>query len=275
LADSAASGIALYDAATGTVRFHAVTSSRGIQAEELVWAGSSTVVLSYGTVSDDDDNMSLSQPLLVWDVHVIAPQSLTGLGLRNDIRGAGPGFVVVDARHGLLVVDTGTGTVLRRTGADLRDGMTEPVFDETTSRFAILLGNGSPGPMSVGTLSDDPDVAPSYVTVPGSELSLATYAWVDDDHLALLQLKDAGVETRDVVVNKVDIRTGEVERLMAFDALDVGFDRQLATDLLHRPIVRAVRPPRPLDPREVAGGGVAIVLVAGWALVWWRRRVRP
>ncbi|MDX6375377.1 MAG: hypothetical protein QOD98_4365 [Nocardioidaceae bacterium] len=271
---TAATGLALYDATTGEARRHALPGSRGIRGDELIWAGDDTVVLSYGSITDDSGSASVGQPLEAWNVNVDAPQTLPSSGLVSQIRGSGPGFVVVYGRHADRVLDVGTGVVLR-TLAHISEGMTEPFFDRDANRFAIVQGNRIPNLMSVGTVGATVADQPTYERVPNSERSFAAYAWIDDDHLALLQRKGAVKDTLDVVVNSVDIRTGQVQSLVSFDGPDVGFDRQLATDLLARPTADAVQPPRPLDPRMVTGGGVTIVLAAIWAMIAWRRRVRP
>jgi hypothetical protein len=271
--DRAATGLALYDAATGAVRRQPLPGQLGITSDRLLWAGSDVVVLSYGSITDQSGNMSVGQPLEVWNVHVDGSRTLPDSGEVDDVLGAGPGFVVVEGRHTNRVIDVGTGVVLRTLSRG-RHGMTLPVFDRHANRFAVVLGNQLPHVMSIGTPAATTADPPTYEQVPGSEGAFAAYAWIDDNHLAMLQRRDPNGDRYDAVVDKVDVTTGATSRLVSYDGPDLGFDRQLATDLLSSPTTHAVEPPHPVDPRKAAGVAGVIVLTAGWALITWRRRVR-
>jgi hypothetical protein len=241
----------------------------------LLWAGSQSVVLGYGNLDEQDSSGSVAQPVVSWDVHVAAPQILANQAATVDVLGTGPGYVVVHSAGGSVMVDTGTGTVLRRLGkAGSQVSTGHRVWDDTASRFAVVLGQRSPGPLSVGTIAASPATRPSFQQVPGSQHAFQAQSWIDDDHLSVLQLTGPLESPEGPSVVKVDIRSGETETLVTYDQ-DAAFDTQLATDLLTEPTVGAVEPPHPLDPRKVTGGAAAIALAAIGALIAWRRRVRP
>jgi hypothetical protein len=272
--DGVATGLALYEAGTGQVRRQALPESLGISGDQLEWAGPDAVVLWYGSIQDRSGEMSLGRPLEVWNVHVDRPSALSTSRATDELLAAGPGFVVLHGRSTDRVVDVGTGVVLRRM-SEGSQGITSPVFDRRANRFAVMAGDRIPGAMSVGRVGATVDDPPSYVQVPGSERAFAAYGWIDDDHVAVLQRPDTDPMSTEVVVDKVDVTTGETSRLVEFDGPDLGFDRQLATDLLSRPTARAVKPPDPVDPRKVTGLAAGVILAGGAVLVMWRRRVRP
>jgi hypothetical protein len=213
---------------------------------------------------------------VAWDVHVASPQALEKQPSVSEVLGTGPGFVVMrGGGSGVVVVDTGTGTVLRRLHRpDDQASTGRRLWDDTASRFAVVLGQRSPGPISVGTVASQPGPRPTFRAVPGSERSFQAQSWIDDDHLSVLQLIGPQDDTASLAVDKVDIRSGATESLVTYD-VNAAFSSQLATELFSQPTVHAVAPPRPLDPRKVTGGAAAIVLAAVAALIAWRRRVRP
>jgi hypothetical protein len=266
-----ATGLALYDAETGGTRFHALPGAHGIQlgpAGNLTWAGDDTAVMAYSATLNPRNELGLvMQPLLVWNVHVEAPTVLADTGRVAFVRGAGPGFAVVQSRHRFNVVDTTIGAVIRDIQATHPGSQWS--FDPTAGRFAFVAGQRG-GPVTVATFARDPAAPPAYTDVPDSAGILEVQRWVDDDHLSVL----LGGDGRDRAVGSVDVATGARSSQVSFDA-DLVDDVQLATDLLASPTVPGLEPAHPLDPRLVAAGGLAIVLAAGWVLILWRRRVRP
>jgi hypothetical protein len=266
-----ATGLALYDAETGRTRFHAFPGAHGIQvgpASNLTWAGDDTVAMAYSATFSPRSELGLvMQPLLVWNVHVEAPTVLPDTGPVAFVRGAGPGFAVVQLHHRLDVVDTTIGAVIRDIQTALRGSQWS--FDPTAGRFAFAGGQRGEN-VTVATFARDPAVQPTYRAVPGSAGSLQVEGWVDGDHISVLQ-RGEGQERR---VASLDAATGATSSQVSFDADDVG-DVEVATDLLAEPTVPGLEPPRPVDPRAVTGLGVVTVLVAGLALIAWRRRVRP
>lgn len=264
-----ATGLALYDADTGRTRFDALPGAHGIQVGpvgNLTWAGDDTVVMAYSATLDARNELGLVlQPLLVWNVHVEAPTVLADTGRVAIVRGVGPGFAVVEGSHGLQIVSTTTGAVIRDIQATMRGSSWS--FDPTAGRFAFAAGRGQDA-VTVGTFA--PLGQPDYQDVPGTAGSLDVVGWVDEGHLAVVQ-RGEGDER---VIGSVDVTTGARLSQVSFDRDDVG-DLQLATDLLAEPTVAGIGPPKPVDPRAVAGTGALIVLAAAWAAIWWRRRVRP
>jgi len=95
--------------------------------------------------------------------------------------------------------------------------------------------------------------------------------WLDDQHLATRVL----VETPGswvVGLARADISTGERTVLVTFPKNSGGGNISVAVELLALPTRPGVRPPRPIDPRLLTGGAVALAVVGGRALLRWRRR---
>jgi hypothetical protein len=266
-------GFALYDTRTGQVRRHAVPGEEGVSVDQYFWTGTDTVVITYGFVGAQASGYSTTDAdaPLVWNVHVEAPHDLVTGARALDVLSAGPGFVVVPTVDGYVEVDPETGTVLRDLGKHAPAG----VWDPSATRIAASrAGNGDVNgitPVVISTLPVNRDGKVTREQVPGDVRVLDIYSWLDEDHLAVLQLE--GVTDQTLRVVSLDIRTGAARPLVDLSAGDV--DTQLAGDLLTGPTVPGIEPPTPVDPRQAPAIGAGIVVAAGVALIWWRRRVRP
>jgi hypothetical protein len=250
-----------------------VPSDLGVRAASFLWPASDTVVVVYGRVIDSDGTASQETTPLVWNVHVQAPHALVPAVQTRLVRGAGPGFVELSTHGGSVRVDPATGAVLRLFSHQTPSGE----WDSSGSRAAeVDTGNVDDGrgdPIVVRTIPSDDGPGETPAGVPSVDHAFAVYSWIDEDHLAALLHDGEPDDPTGVVLAGVDTATGQTTRLVTFES---GNDEtQLATDLLARPTVPGIEPPHPMDPREVTGIGVAIVLVALSAMIWWRRRVRP
>jgi hypothetical protein len=270
VAPGAGSGVALYDASTGTVRRHVIPTDLGVRVSSYYWTGSGTVVVVWGHVTDRHGSGWVEDPRpLVWDVHVEGPHDLVDGPL---VQGAGVGFVQARARNGWVWLDPGTGIVLRHLAHAVPTG----AVDATGGRVAFAhLGaqRDDDGDRLVVRSIPSGSVRPTSSVVPGVQHPLRVYSWLDHDHVAALLLEGDPHEPTGPVVASVDVRTGQTRRLVTSDVDLVS--SELATDLLDRPTVPGIVPARPLDPREVAVGVALVVLAVPVALTWWRRRVRP
>ncbi len=117
--------------------------------------------------------------------------------------------------------------------------------------------------------------------VPRSGHLLTTYGWADDSHVVARRQQYFSNGEDDARVVKIDIRDGSQETLSVlvghggYGSASFSGSIQLTDDLLGADPIVAVEPPRPPDPRVVAGIALALVVLAGWALIAWRRRVTP
>lgn len=103
--------------------------------------------------------------------------------------------------------------------------------------------------------------------------------WADDRHVMVVnQVSPVAVpgdgSTGDrYVLDRVDVRTGEVVQIS--DVGSLGDDWiSFASSMLDAPSRELPAPPEPLDPRLEVGLVIGVLLLAGVALVVWRRRVR-
>ena len=273
LSGGLASGLAVYDTSTGDLRRHRLPGDRGILANKLLWAGDDTVVLSYGTVLSTDEGIGteIGTPL-AWHLDESEPHSLTGFPRNRSLVGAGPGFVVgTNDADRFVIADTTTGAVRREFRMDGKNGWFPPAVADTQAQVAAMPGNRTPNLVLAGATAPSP-VQLHKVTQ--ARLTFAVLAWADDQHVAVRQQQAEAGERFDVALSDlalVDVATGDSTVVLH----DAPSDVQVAADLLGQPTVEAVEPPHPLDPRRVACLGVGLVLVAGWVLILWRRRVRP
>lgn len=126
---------------------------------------------------------------------------------------------------------------------------------------------------NVVTISDlrAPEVVQEYVA--GTADTWQVLGWRDEDLLTTREVESADFAQRFEVL-AVDVADGTSEVLLEGDEELLGWD--WATDLLATaPVVEGVAPPTPMDPREVLGLGVTLLLVTVAGLVVWRRRVEP
>jgi hypothetical protein len=112
--------------------------------------------------------------------------------------------------------------------------------------------------------------------VPGGDRYLYVLGWADAGHVVAEQLQATGE-----AFWVVDVHTGVRTALTTTGYQRTGsswFGVTLAADALRHPAtVAAIAPPRPWNPRWVAGGVLAVLLLAGSAgflLVLRSRRVR-
>lgn len=141
-----------------------------------------------------------------------------------------------------------------------------PVFDGPGDRFAFFRGEREFGPLRVAEVDSLRTLLPSpvrgVVSVPG---------WADRETVVVMRA-GGRVPNR---LDFVDVTDAQVRRGPLVDQ-GIRTSLDLATDLLSSPVVPVTAPPRPLDPRVVAGESAMIVVLAGGALwLWRRRRVHP
>jgi hypothetical protein len=111
------------------------------------------------------------------------------------------------------------------------------------------------------------------LVVAGGRRYLSVLAWADADHVVVEQLLRTGERFW-----VVDVQTGARTALTGTGYQATGsswFAVSLAADALRHPTtVPAIAPPRPWNPRWVAGSVGAVLLAATVGLVLWWRRAR-
>ena len=275
-------GVAVYDAVTGQVIRHPVETNHGLDPDVLAWAGRDRLIFGYGQyrggVGDPlmDQSSAAFGPRFVWDF--TAPPRRLPVADGTDLETAGPGYVLAwnDSASGPAVfteirLDTGD-----RIRVDLgEDASTSPVLDDTGTRVAVVAGLTS----NPGVSGRNPNavragpVGSSVPRIPRSSRTFDILGWVDAHHVAVHQRagSDRAVTLR-TAINLLDVRDGSKRRITSLPGLSAP---QVATDLLGSPPRAAVAPPRPVDPRVLAGATVLTLSVTAVGIVSWRRRVRP
>ena len=155
-------------------------------------------------------------------------------------------------------------------------------YDAERQRVAGNLGNpygsgSTSGPLMVGSLAQrqSGQAYAQLSEVPGGRSYLYVLCWADAGHVVAEQLLATGE-----AFWVVDVHTGARTTLTGTGYQRTGsswFGVALAGDALrHATMVAAIAPPRPWNPRWVAGGSLAALLLAGAValLVLRSRRVR-
>jgi hypothetical protein len=140
------------------------------------------------------------------------------------------------------------------------------VYDARRHLVAATEGNidtdpPAAGPLMVGRVHDG---RVRFTSVPGGRSYYQVVAWVDSSHVATYRL------TRDgIVYDVVDVRTGERRQLTS----KPWYSYTVARDALqHATTVPGIAPPRPWNPRWMAGGALALVVAGGLVVLLWKRR---
>lgn len=274
-------GYAVYDTGTGEVRRREVESGSGIVAVRLLWADDETLVAQYGPISevtsgaDAADGVTENLVAETWTSAgepVELPQSQSWL--LESTNGNGDVVVVDTDRAVYLAVDVaapatpvdlpprasvrGSGTVvLSPDGRRFATQASARTRNAQHLRAAVQIGAPE------GVLRD----------LPGSVFTRALVGWADDSTIVGV---DAGENNDGLELVRYPVDGGDPEavsdlaRTLSWDGIRV------AGDQLASPVVEAVEPPSPLDPRIVAAaaGGAGVLIVAGGAaaFLWWRRR---
>ena len=270
-------GVAVVDVVTGDVERHDFETEHGLGPQGLLWAGSDTLLGRFNQdVAGDDEpdraGFSVGAPSWRWDLDGTSePVRLRGVNVGSFTEAtAGE---VLNAR---TLLDLATGEVRRlpvRGGTGSSGFSGSNAFLREDGVLAQLGGRGSADavPNVVVTLSDLRAREVVQEGVPGTTRTWQVLGWRDGD---LLTTRDPdGLYDRFEVV-AVDIADGTSEVLLEGDEELLGWG--WATDLMATaPVVDGVAPPTPMDPREVLGLGVTLLVVTVAGLLTWRRRVEP
>ncbi|WP_172210756.1 hypothetical protein [Nocardioides sp. zg-DK7169] len=272
-------GVAIYDSVTGRVELHDIATAHGLMASDLVWADLSTLLVNYaqyrGGEGDPDMDRSLGRNV-PWQVLRLGGE-LRELGSPlddGDVWGGGDGVVVMSGSGrnvGRWLVDPARPRQPQRLRLD-RGSFVPPRVSPDRRRIAGVPGNRAPNRLAVADLSGDGRSA--FEPVPGSRRTLEVIAWNDEEHVVVLRHDRDEVGMYYVTVVETAVESGEQRDLVVVPP-DLANSPQFALDLLGGPIVEAVEPPDPMDPRVVVGLSGGAVVAAGAGILVWRRRVQP
>ena len=270
-------GVAVVDVVTGDVERHDFETEHGLGPSALVWADSDTLLggQTQWVAGDDgpafDQGMATFDPSWRWDVDRRGGPSDLGTRELDSFAEASGNQVLVGRRlHDLASGDVRRLPLRGGTGSSGFSGSN--AFLREDGLLAQLGGRRWVDAVpNVVTLSDlrAPEVVQE--AVPGTTRTWQVLGWRDED---LLTTRDPdGLYDRFEVV-AVDVTDGTSEVLLEGDDDLLGW--VWATDLLATArVVDGVAPPTPMDPREVLGLGVTLLVVTVAGLVVWRRRVEP
>lgn len=285
--DTSVTTVAVVDVVTGVVVRHEFATEHGISSDALLWADATTLVGAFSQWKGGTDGPAVDESSTVrgaswaWDVS-------PGGGLRPL---EGEVFTELDAFSeaagdrllvGRDLVDLATGDlrrVARRgfTGSSGTAGSNAVLRQDGT--LAQIggpgLGGRVPNQVTLGRLDDD---GLDQQVVPGTQRTYQVLGWRDADHLVVVRRTtagsgSAGADEPDYEAVAVDVATGDAEPVTAGGSSMLAWG--WAEDLLAAPVVDAVEPSDPVDPRVVAGLGVALLVGTAGGLVLWRRRARP
>lgn len=272
-ADRAITGLAVFDTDSGATRTHTVPTQHGLYPDTLAWAGPDTLVATYLQFQvGGREGFAAGGDTWIWDVRAEAPERATEPTLSTGSWGVpSNGRVLLTGRRNDRVLDGATLEVLATTRrvSHLESAI---ALSPDGTRLAGLWSRRPnvsrlPSPVAVAPIDDPAAAAPVRA-------GLKTYTvegWTDDDHVAAVG--DGGPDRFHSALLEVNVGDGSTRELTT---LPNGVGRvQWATDLLGSPVVDRPAPPRPLDPRWVTAGLLAMVVAGPLALWGWRRRVRP
>jgi len=275
-----ATGVAVVDVVTGDVERHDFETEHGLDPSALVWADSDTLLGGHAQWVAGDDGPAFDQGMAAfdpsWRWEVDGPGGPSDLGTReiDSFTEASGNQVLVGRR----LQDLATGDVRR---LPLRGGTGSSGFDGSNAYLredGLLAQLGGrrwvDAVPNVVTLSDlrAPEVVQDVV--PGTTDTWQVLGWRDGNLLTTrYQDSPEGQYERSAVV-AVNVTDGASEVLLEGGDELLGWN--WASDLLATaPVVDGVAPPTPMDPREVVGLGVMVLVGTVIGLVVWRRRVEP
>lgn len=269
LGDRSILGVAVLDLVTGSVERHLIATVHGLSADLLTWADSSRLVM----VADQFS----SSKVLSYGGRPHAYEFTLGEGSSYTRLVGAPWPTPMTSSEGFAAMLSGRSLRTWSPGNDRHTDLrlSEPIrsgaFDSGSHRLAAVSGNpNNSGRTSevlvVGRASDG---RVQLTEVPGGRRYAGVETWVDPRHVAVVHQTRRGID-----YEVVDVRTGAHRELTR----KPWFGFTIARDALHQAnVVPGIEPPRPWNPRWVAGGALGGLLLLGGvtlALVVRSRRVR-
>ncbi|RYB91836.1 hypothetical protein EUA93_17035 [Nocardioides oleivorans] len=279
--------VAVVDVVTGAVVRHEFATEHGITSTALLWADATTLVGAFAQWKAGADGTAIDQSSAVggtswaWDVsrggelRQLEGEVFSELDAFSEA--AGERLLI-----GRDVVDLATGDVRRVARRGFTGSSGAAGSNAVLRQDGTLAQIGGPGlggrvPNQV-TLGDLDDAVLGQQVVPGTERTFQVLGWRDAQHLVVVRRTTSGPESvgsdeLDYEIVSIDVATGDAEPVTTGGSSMLAWD--WAEGLLTAPVVDAVQPSDPVDPRVVAGLGVALLVGTVGGLALWRRRARP
>lgn len=270
-------GVGVYDTVTGVDFEYTVETEHGLGPENLVWADGLLWFDVWQVVEPRDDGFaSKRMQVVAW-----APTSDEATVWERRDRDI-PDLYEASTWQDSVVTVTGRSVV-----GTSRDGLVSwgrfadrlyfrsPLYISPDGSLGIAQQNLDDdrqpnGPLLVGRVgaqsADLPELdflgVPQTGEVPVDEL----LGWRDDTHVVAYMYGPAS----EADLRMIDVTTGESTTLGYAE----GNQPTFASNALRGPVFEAPEPPTPLNPFLVSGAAASVLLAAGLALLWWRRRVQ-
>jgi hypothetical protein len=277
LGDTTASGVAVYDTVTGSLRRTSFTSPKGLAPETLAWASSDGLLVRYGVITQlaSDSMSSRAGPLWLIDASSgqrerLAEPGRSAIGRPTAMPG---GFSSWDGSTLELWTRRGATYTARRVtvrGTDPQAGLgTLAVSPDTTRAALVAVPENGPGGLYVATVP--PGASSTRARPVTTRVAVQTVAgWRDPTHVLV-----DGEVGRARGVYAVDVATGAYQRVVDVPDQTYTPGQVYATDLWALPTVARPAPADVPDPQVAVAGGVALALVLLLVAVRLRRRRGP
>lgn len=264
--DGRVAGVAAYDAVTDEVTRHDVDSEFGLSPNGMAWVGD-RLWYSSAAFLDATGTSARGGSTTVWSPSDGEAQEVPlsrSPSFGNETTSGDR--VVEQDRRGVAFYSPEAQPERLRVGPSF--GGPVPVSPDG-GRLAVLLdptpSSTDDTPLPVAVLTPDGDGGTVSRRVPDLRTN-ALVAWRDDRHLVVWTYGQEAYQL-------VDVDTGATSDFVT-PAPAWAPGMHVAADAWSAPTYHATPPPTPLDPRLVTAVAVAVVVIGGWALLLWRRRVR-
>lgn len=271
-----AGALVLHDTVTGTSRTAEISSPHGVMLEEIGFAGDSLVAPIWEWDDAGDSGSGHLEQTLVWSVDEPAPRSADWPST-PDLFEAIPGSESLVSTRGrrLLTITDDRAVVGPRLIGERAPGVTVSPDGSWVAAVAqqvrgeVVVDDGSPQPLLVGSLDDQSGTDRVQMTETGAEV-WRVVGWRDDQHV----VAEVPLGRRGAAFAAIDVTTGESELLVRGAPTPYAPRVVVAADAWAGETYDAAPPPDRMDPRWRYGVPGVVVLVAVGALVVWRRRAR-
>lgn len=272
--DTTASGVAIYDTVTGSVRRTSFASPLGLAPGTLTWVSSDRLLVRYAVITQlaRDSMSSTSSPPWLLSASTGQRERLAARGcLSMDLPVAMPGgFSSWDGRKLRLCIRSGATYVARQIsvrGMDPAPALGTSAVSPDRSR-AALVAVPSAGPGRLYVASVPSGSSSTRARRVRTQVAVQTIVGWRDSTDVLVD----GQIGRARGIYAVDVTTGTSEPVVGVPELNYTPGQVYATDLWSRPTVDRPAPPDVLNPQVAVAGGVVTALALLQVAIRVRRR---